>query len=96
MNMSAIRIFKSLSDPTRIKILLLLQKKKEETCQNLMKAFALTQPAMSRHFNKMVDGGVLVGRREGAFWFYSINRDYLRKTGIDIDRLLDNFKKEIN
>ncbi len=96
MNASAIKIFKSLSDPTRVKVLLLLQKKKEETCQNLMKEFALTQSAMSRHFGKMVDGGVLLGRREGAFWFYSINRDYLKKSGIDIDRILENFKKEIN
>lgn len=96
MNTSAIKIFKSLSDPTRMKVLMLLQKKKEETCQNLMMEFALTQSAMSRHFNKMVDGGVLSGRREGALWFYSINRDYLKKSGIDIDEVLENYRKETN
>ncbi len=96
MNANAIKIFKSLGDPTRIRVLLLLQHKKEETCQNLMKEFPLTQSAMSRHFNKMVDGGVLSGRRDGALWFYSINREFLKKSGIDIDRILENYKKEIN
>lgn len=84
------KVFKSLADNTRIEILQHIVKEKEISCQELMKRFPLSQPAMSHHFNKLVDAGVINNRRDGVLWFYTLNDKHLKLLGIDIKKLLKN------
>ena len=71
------KVFKALSDDTRIDILRHVVKEKEIACQELMKRFPLSQPTMSHHFNKLVNAGVLNNRNDGVLWFYTLNTQLL-------------------
>jgi ArsR family transcriptional regulator len=82
------KVFKALSDTTRIAILRHVMNEKEIACQELMKRFPLSQPTMSHHFNKLVDAGVLNNRKDGVLWFYSLNHPYLQSLGIDIKKVI--------
>lgn len=82
------KIFKALSDDTRIDILRHVVKEKEIACQELMKRFPLSQPTMSHHFNKLVNAGILNNRRDGVLWFYTINTEFLSKIGLDIAKIV--------
>jgi ArsR family transcriptional regulator len=88
MDKTTIKLFKSLADETRLAMLKRLAQTDEMACQELMKEFSLTQPTLSHHFNKLVDADVIKNRKEGALWFYSINRQFLEEKGIDLNKLL--------
>lgn len=87
------KIFKALSDDTRIDILRHVVKEEEIACQELMKRFPLSQPTMSHHFNKLVDAGILNNRRDGVLWFYTLNTELLSKVGLDIIKIVSKTKK---
>jgi DNA-binding transcriptional ArsR family regulator len=87
------KIFKALSDDTRIDILRHVIKEEEIACQELMKRFPLSQPTMSHHFNKMVNAGILNNRRDGVLWFYTLNTELLSKVGIDIVKIVSSSQK---
>jgi len=87
-NKSLQKLFKALSDDTRIEIIRHVMKEKEIACQELMKQFPLSQPTMSHHFNKLVDAGVLNNRKEGVLWFYTLNHKHLKSLGIDITKAI--------
>ena len=82
------KIFKALSDDTRLEIIGHVAKEKEIACQELMKRFPLSQPTMSHHFNKLVKAGGLNNRKDGVVWFYTLNADYLLSLGIQIEKIL--------
>lgn len=88
------KIFKALSDNTRIDILRHVLRNKEIACQELMKLFPLSQPTMSHHFNKLVDAGVLNNRKDGILWFYTLNTPYLNSLGINIKKIIADIEKE--
>lgn len=87
---SVTKIFKALSDNTRIAILRHVLAEEEIACQELMKRFPLSQPTMSHHCNKLVDAGILNNRKDGVLWFYTLNDTYLRTVGIDIKKIIRN------
>ncbi len=89
---NVIKVFKALSDTTRIDILRHISHEKELACQELMKRFPLAQSTMSHHFNKLVDAGILNNRKDGVLWFYTLNYPYLKSLGIDITKIIDNKK----
>lgn len=82
-----LKIFKALSDPTRIDIVKMLLVKKELSCQELMTHFPLSQPALSHHFSKLIDSEILTARKDGTNHYYKVNQDYLDKLGIDIQKI---------
>lgn len=47
----------------------------------------LSQPAMSHHFKKLVDAGILDTEKQGTQNFYKFNRALCEEHGIDIDKL---------
>lgn len=55
-----------------------------ESCSERLK---LSQPAMSHHFKKLVDAGVLEIEKQGTQNFYKFNRAFCEEHGIDIDKL---------
>lgn len=47
----------------------------------------LSQPAMSHHFKKLVDAGVLIIEKKGTENFYRYNHNLCQSYGIDISKL---------
>ena len=78
-----IKVMKALSDPNRVKLLKLLQKREMCVCE-IMVALALTQPTASHHLGILENVGLVRGRKEGKWVFYSA-RDL--ETIKNIDRL---------
>ena len=89
MSKHVVKLFKALSDETRVDIIkYLLSNGKELSCQELLDKFPLSQPTLSHHFNKLIDANVLKVRKEGTSHFYSIDNDYLKNFGIDIHKIV--------
>ena len=65
-------IFKALSDENRIRILKLLQSGEKCACV-LLDNLRITQPTLSHHMKILCDAGVIVGRKEGKWMYYSIS-----------------------
>lgn len=67
-----IRVFKALSDETRIRLLKLLQQRELCVCE-LMQALNMTQPRVSRNLRILKDAGLVKDRREGLWVHYSLD-----------------------
>ncbi|MHC5062435.1 MAG: ArsR/SmtB family transcription factor [Planctomycetota bacterium] len=63
------RVFKTLTDPTRIRILALLGQE-ELAVQDLVSVLGLAQSTVSRHLSILRDSGLLRDRREGTYAYY--------------------------
>lgn len=87
MSQQMIKIFKALSDHTRLDIVKHLMSKRECSCRELQDLFPLSQPTLSHHFNKLIDSQILKVRKSGASHHYVINTAYLTKCGIDVRRI---------
>ncbi len=70
--------FKTLADPTRIRILNLLAQADEPVCVcDITDHFALGQPTISHHLKILRDVRFVVAERRGTFMYYRVNRDCL-------------------
>ncbi len=65
-------IFKALCDENRVQIFRLLQSGERCACK-LLEAMELTQPTLSHHMKILCDSGLVVGRKEGKWIYYSIS-----------------------
>src|SRR3990170_2673204 len=65
------RIFKALSDRTRLKIIPLLQDGEMCVCE-ISVALGLTQPTASHHLMILENAGIVEHRKEGRWAFYRI------------------------
>lgn len=72
--MEMVRIFKALSDPTRLEIVAILQKGEKCACV-ILEDVACVQSTLSHHLKILVDAKVLNARRDGKWTHYSINQD---------------------
>lgn len=70
-------IFKALCDENRIRILRLLQGGEKCACV-LLDDLRITQPTLSHHMKILCDSGMLAGRREGKWTYYSISAEGVR------------------
>ncbi len=68
------RLFKLLSDETRVRMLMLLGSRELCVCQ-LMGIIGISQPLISRNLSLLSAAGLLDERREGKLVFYSIAKD---------------------
>ncbi len=66
------RRLKAISDPTRIKILVLLSRRPCCVCE-LTAALDLAQPTISRHLKQLENEGFIKGRREKNWIIYRIS-----------------------
>ena len=74
----AAETFRMLSDPTRIKVLwALLQGESSVACLAELAGAAPT--AVSQHLAKLRLAGLVKGRREGTFIYYSAADDHVRR-----------------
>jgi ArsR family transcriptional regulator len=65
--------YKALSDPTRLKSLLLMQHRGELCVCDLMDALELSQPKISRHLAELRRYKLVVDERRGKWVYYRIN-----------------------
>ncbi|MGE0155644.1 MAG: metalloregulator ArsR/SmtB family transcription factor [Geobacter sp.] len=70
--LTAAKIFKSLADETRLRILLLLTDHGELCICDLMAALELPQSTVSRHVAYLKNAGWLNDRRGGVWMYYSL------------------------
>ena len=63
------QLFKTLADPTRVRILALLEKE-ELAVQELMQVLGMAQSRVSRHLGILRAAGLLRDRRDGTFVYY--------------------------
>ncbi len=65
-------LLKAISDPTRFKLLKLLQHRTSCVCE-LTAAIGLAQPTVSRHLKQMEEAGLVVSERKAGQWIiYSL------------------------
>jgi ArsR family transcriptional regulator len=65
-------VFKALADPTRRRILELLQGG-EMTAGELAEHFDMAKPSVSHHFNVLKQAELIVSRRDGQQIYYGLN-----------------------
>ncbi len=68
------RLFKALSDETRLRILALLKDGELCVC-DLMAILGLPQSTVSRHLAYLRNAGLVDDRRQGVWMFYSLARE---------------------
>ena len=71
--MYPVELFKNLADDTRLKSLLLIQREGELCVCELVCALDLSQPKISRHLAQLRKAGILTGRKEGQWVYYSFD-----------------------
>jgi len=67
-----VRIFKLLSDETRLRILYSLSQAEELHVRALCELLQLSQPAVSHHLGMLRNAGIVDPRRDGcSYWYYN-------------------------
>lgn len=88
----SVQILKSLADDVRLGIAKHLATQKHpvpsaEVVQSCAHRLELSQPAMSHHFKKLVEAGVIDLEKHGTENFYRLNRSLCKDHGIDVTKL---------
>lgn len=83
----AAAIFKALADENRIRILKLLSSGEKCACK-LLEELNITQPTLSHHMKILCDAGIVVGKREGKWMYYSICCDGVKTVREQLQELL--------
>lgn len=81
-------LLKIISDKTRMRILMLLQKKELCVCQ-LMAILGISQPLVSRNLTLLMRAGFLEDRREGKMIFYRISTNAKTRQSLLINMLIE-------
>ena len=71
--MDPVQFYKCLSDETRLRCLLLVEREAELCVCELMQALDAIQPKVSRHLAHLRQSGLLLDRKQGQWVFYRIN-----------------------
>lgn len=81
-------VFKAFCDENRIKILRLLADGEKCACK-LLEEMNVTQPTLSHHMKILCDSGIVVGRKDGKWMYYSISADGAEIAKKYIDELIN-------
>ena len=73
-----VKVFKALSDETRIRMLNLLMERECCVCE-VMQALEISQTRASRNLSALYDAGFLKMRKDGLWSLYSIDRDGMKE-----------------
>lgn len=80
--------FKALSDETRLQILEMLTMGELCAC-NILEKFNFTQPTLSYHMKLLSQAGLVSGRKEGKWTYYSLNDENLKEAGAYFTRIAE-------
>lgn len=70
-----LQIFKSLSDKSRLRILLILAKDGEQHVSKICALLGQSQPAVSHHLTQLRNARLVAYRRDGKFNYYKIDSE---------------------
>lgn len=87
-------LFSLLSDPTRLRCLLLLQKEGELCVCEISQIIESIQPKISRHLALMRSSGLVSDERRGQWVYYSLNPSLPNWAKNIIESALENLQKE--
>lgn len=75
----AVKVYKALGEPTRLKIAMLLTEEKM-CCSDIgSKLESVAGSTLSHHLKQLTDCGLLNLRKDGTYIYYSVNRDMAEK-----------------
>lgn len=81
--------FQVLSDPIRLKIILLLRE--SEMCVgHLARVLSVNQPKVSYHLKRMLDEGLIARRTEHTWCYYSLCTDLRTWVNEELDHFLNS------
>ncbi|MDT3249829.1 metalloregulator ArsR/SmtB family transcription factor [Serratia sp. root2] len=72
-SLTPLKLFKNLSDDTRLNLVLLLRQAGELCVCELSSALGESQPKISRHLAMLRESGLLLDRREGKWIYYRLS-----------------------
>jgi DNA-binding transcriptional ArsR family regulator len=82
----AVKVYKALGEPTRLKIVMLLLDAKDNTCASAIGGKLETVPGLtfpgstlSHHLKQLTDCGLIEQRKSGTYVFYSLNLEIAKK-----------------
>lgn len=70
----AVKVFRALSDETRIRLIKLLEGAGEVCVCDIMKAMDISQTRASRNLNILKEAGLVSDRRDRHWIYYSVNK----------------------
>lgn len=89
-----IKVFRALSDETRVRMLKLLLEKKSLCVCEVMQALNITQTRASRNLGILEEAGFVVSERRGSWVHYSINKSSGNKYCKSIEKLFKTWLNE--
>jgi len=82
-----VRAFRALGDPTRQKMLAVLEKDGELCVSEVARHFTMAQPSISHHLRILREAGLVMASKRGKEIYYAINPDELgRCCGVFFDK----------
>ncbi|UCD84621.1 MAG: winged helix-turn-helix transcriptional regulator [Deltaproteobacteria bacterium] len=84
-----VKVLKALSDPMRIRIVKLLEKKKMCVCE-LTEVLNIGQPSVSHHLRILKDAGLVVDLRDGLWIDYELSEEKYNKYASQLLDLISN------
>ena len=75
------KIIKSLSDPSRLKIIDILSCGEKCAC-DILQHFEFTQPTLSHHMKELIESGLVEARCEGLWNYYYLNINNCNKLSL--------------
>jgi len=77
----AVKVYKALGEPTRLKIALLLADGEKNLCCSDIagQLESVAGSTLSHHLKQLTDCGLLNLRKDGTYIFYSVNCDMAKK-----------------
>ena len=85
-------VFKALSDPSRRKILELLQNG-DMTAGDIASHFDMSQPSISHHLNLLKQAKLVLAEKQGQNIYYSLNETAIQESLRFFMNLADKIKK---
>lgn len=71
------KLFKSFSDPNRLKIIEILSCGEMCAC-TILEKLNITQPTLSHHMKKLEEANVIKIRKDGLWTYYSLNKKQIK------------------
>lgn len=81
------RIFKALSDPSRLIIIDILSCGEKCAC-DILEHFEFTQPTLSHHMKVLIESGLVETRKEGLWSYYYLNINNCNKLSLSLMNLV--------
>ncbi|MCM3240242.1 metalloregulator ArsR/SmtB family transcription factor [Heyndrickxia oleronia] len=76
----AVKVYKALGEPTRLKIALMLAKESNQCFTAIGERLeTVAGSTLSHHLKQLTDSGLINSRKSGSFIHYSVNQEMAKK-----------------